>query len=87
MFFKAYINFKNFCYLSRFRIIPVQSFGSHIRLQPPRLGLRCRTLVNFYREGIFYFLSKIILIFFDDTVQYLAAVLGSASDIALPGLV
>jgi hypothetical protein len=67
-FFKEYIDFKIFLYLRRFGVISVQSFESHISPQPPGLGLRCITLVNFYREGLFYFLSKIILIFFDDTV-------------------
>jgi hypothetical protein len=39
-FFKEYIIFKNFCYLRCFGVIPVQSFGSHIRPLLPGLGLR-----------------------------------------------
>jgi hypothetical protein len=40
MFFEEYISFKIFCYLRHCRVIPVQNFGSHIRPQPPGLGLR-----------------------------------------------
>jgi hypothetical protein len=40
MFFEEYINIKIFRNLSRCRVIPVQSFGSHIRPQPHGLGLR-----------------------------------------------
>ncbi len=46
MFFEEYINFKKFCYLRHCIVIPVQSFGSHIRTQPSGLGLNhdsCRT--------------------------------------------
>ncbi len=38
-FFEEYINFKNFHSLKHCGVTPVQSFGSHIRPQPPRLGL------------------------------------------------
>jgi hypothetical protein len=40
MFFEEYINFKILRYLRRCGVIPVQSFGSHIRPQPPGLGLK-----------------------------------------------
>jgi hypothetical protein len=39
-FFEDYINFKNFRYLRRCGVIPVLSFGSHMRPKPPRLGLK-----------------------------------------------
>jgi hypothetical protein len=39
MFFVEYINFKIFLYLRRCGVIPVQSFGSHIRPKPSGLGL------------------------------------------------
>ncbi len=39
MFFKENINFKNFRHLRWCGVIPVQSFGSHIRPQPTGLGL------------------------------------------------
>jgi hypothetical protein len=39
MFFEEYTNFEAH-YLSHCRVIPLQSFGSHIRPQPHRLGLR-----------------------------------------------
>ncbi len=38
-FFEEYINFKIFSYLSHCGVIPVRSFGSHIRPQPHGLGL------------------------------------------------
>jgi hypothetical protein len=38
-FFDKYVNFQNH-YLSRCGVIPVQSFGSHIRPQPHGLGLK-----------------------------------------------
>jgi hypothetical protein len=38
-FFEEYMNFENH-YLSHYRVIPLQSFGSHIRPQPHGLGLR-----------------------------------------------
>jgi hypothetical protein len=38
-FFEEYLNFKNFCNLSHCGVIPVRSFGSHIRPQPHGLGL------------------------------------------------
>jgi hypothetical protein len=44
--FKKYINFKIFRNLRRCGVIPVQSFGSHIRPQPPRLGLK-QKLISF----------------------------------------
>ncbi len=31
MFFKEYMNFNNFCYLRRYGVIPVPSFGNQIR--------------------------------------------------------
>jgi hypothetical protein len=37
-FFEKYVNFQN-RYISRCGVIPVQSFGSHIRPQPHGLGL------------------------------------------------
>jgi hypothetical protein len=37
-FFEEYMNFETH-YLSPCRVIPLQSFGSHIRPQPHRLGL------------------------------------------------
>jgi hypothetical protein len=37
-FFKEYMNFETH-YLSHCRVIPLKSFGSHIRPQPHRLGL------------------------------------------------
>jgi hypothetical protein len=40
MFFEEYINFKIFHSLSHCEVIPVQSFGSHIRLQLQGLGLK-----------------------------------------------
>jgi hypothetical protein len=40
MFFEEYINFEMFRYLRRCGVIRVQSFGSHIRPQPPGLGLK-----------------------------------------------
>jgi hypothetical protein len=40
MFFEKYINFKNFQYLGRCGVIPIQGFGSHIRPQQSGLGLR-----------------------------------------------
>jgi hypothetical protein len=47
MFFEEYIHFKIVNYLSHCGVIPVQSFGSHIRPQPHGLGLKydiiCRT--------------------------------------------
>jgi hypothetical protein len=39
-FFEEYINFKIVHYLSHCGVIPAQSFGSHIRPQLHRLGLR-----------------------------------------------
>ncbi len=39
-FFEEYINFKIFRNLSCCGVIPVRSFGSHIRLQPHRLELK-----------------------------------------------
>jgi hypothetical protein len=39
MFFEEYINLNKFCYLRRCEVIPVQSFRSHIRPQPSKLGL------------------------------------------------
>jgi hypothetical protein len=39
MFFEEYINFTNFSYLRHCGVVPVQSLGSHIRLQPSELGL------------------------------------------------
>ncbi len=39
-FFDESINFKIFCYLSDFGVMPVQSFGSDIHPQPPRLRLK-----------------------------------------------
>jgi hypothetical protein len=38
-FFEEYTNFDAH-YLSHFRVIPLQSFGSHIRPQPHGLGLK-----------------------------------------------
>ncbi len=38
-FFEEYITFKIFRNLSHCRVIPVRSFGSHIRPQPHGLGL------------------------------------------------
>jgi hypothetical protein len=38
-FFEEYMNFKTH-YLSHYRVIPLQSFGSHIRPQPHGLGLK-----------------------------------------------
>jgi hypothetical protein len=38
-FFEEYIYFKIFCCLRHCGVIPVQSFGSHIRPQPPGLWL------------------------------------------------
>ncbi len=38
-FFEEYINIKIFRYLSHCGVIPVRSFGSHIRPQPHGLGL------------------------------------------------
>jgi hypothetical protein len=40
MFFQEYINFKIVHNLSHCGVIPVQSFGSHIRPQPHGLELR-----------------------------------------------
>ncbi len=39
MFFEEYINFNIFRNLSHCGVIPVRSFGSHIRPQPHGLGL------------------------------------------------
>ncbi len=39
-FFEEYINLKKIHYLSHCRVIPLQSFGSHIPPPPPGLGLR-----------------------------------------------
>jgi hypothetical protein len=39
-FFEEYMNFKIFCYLRLGGVIPVQSFGSNIRPQPPGLGFK-----------------------------------------------
>ncbi len=38
-FFEEYMNFESH-YLSHYRVIPLQSFGSHILPQPHGLGLR-----------------------------------------------
>jgi hypothetical protein len=38
-FYEEYINFKIFCNLRRYGVIPVQNFGSHIYPQSPGLGL------------------------------------------------
>ncbi len=38
-FFEEYMNFETH-YLSHCRVIPLQSFGSHIHLQPHGLGLK-----------------------------------------------
>jgi hypothetical protein len=38
-FFEEYIIFKILHYLRHCGVIPVQSFGSHIHPQPPKLGL------------------------------------------------
>ncbi len=49
MFFEEYINFNIFRYLKRCAAIPVLSFGSHIRLHLPGLGLnRCLFLMAFF---------------------------------------
>ncbi len=48
-FFKEYINFKIFRNLSHCGVIPVQSFGSHIRPQPHGLGLRVYEI----KQGVF----------------------------------
>jgi hypothetical protein len=42
LFFEEYINFKIVHSLSHCGVIPVQSFGSHIRPQPHGLGLTGR---------------------------------------------
>ncbi len=42
-FFEEYINFKIFRNLSHCGVIPVRSFGSHIRPQPHGLGLKRRS--------------------------------------------
>ena len=38
-FFEEYMNFETH-YLSHYRVIPLQSFGSHIRPQPHGLGFK-----------------------------------------------
>jgi hypothetical protein len=48
-FFEENINFKIFHNLSHCGVIPVQSFRSHIRLQPPGLGLITELSVNFLK--------------------------------------
>ncbi len=45
-FYEEYINLEMFCYLRRCGDIAVQSFGSHIRPQPPGLGLSKYSLTN-----------------------------------------
>jgi hypothetical protein len=42
-FFEEYVNFKIFRNLSHCGVIPVRSFGSHIRSQPHGLGLKNET--------------------------------------------
>jgi hypothetical protein len=44
---EEYINFKNFCYLRRCGVIPVQSFGSHIHSQPSGFELKCYSSLKF----------------------------------------
>jgi hypothetical protein len=44
MFFEEYINIKIFRNLSHCEVIPVRSFGSHIRPQPHGLGLSTNNL-------------------------------------------
>ncbi len=55
-FFEEYINIKNFRKLSHCGVIPVQSFGSHIRPQPHGLGLKglCHEALNFTLKSQFY---------------------------------
>ncbi len=48
--FEEYINFKIFCFLWHCGVIPVQSFRSHIRPQPPGLGLNV-FIENFVSGG------------------------------------
>ncbi len=43
-FFEKYTNFKIFRNLSHCGVIPVRSFGSHIRPQPHGLGLNLKTI-------------------------------------------
>jgi hypothetical protein len=45
-FFEVYTNLEG-PYLSRYRDIPLQSFGSHIRPQPHGLGLSCYSERNY----------------------------------------
>ncbi len=51
MFFEKYVNFQNH-YLSHCGLIPVQSFGSHIRPQPHGLGLSLppRAIMHYERD-------------------------------------
>jgi hypothetical protein len=42
--FEQYINFKIFRYFGHCGVIPVQSFGRHLRPQPPGLRLRAYKL-------------------------------------------
>ncbi len=44
-FFEEYINIKNFRNLSHCGVIPVRSFGSHIRPQPHGLGLKLPVII------------------------------------------
>ncbi len=45
-FFEEYIYFTIFCNLSHCGVIPVRSFGSHIRPQPYGLGLNLRKIIT-----------------------------------------
>ncbi len=56
-FFEKYVNFPNH-YLSHCGVMPVQSFGSHIRPQPHGLGLRCRNKFYDLKRKLYFNLKN-----------------------------
>jgi hypothetical protein len=76
-FFEEYINFKIFRNLSHCGVIPVRSFGSHIRPQPHGLGLiyLCgvwyifKNLFNFYLLFKFWRFAELHILIFSTRIR------------------
>jgi hypothetical protein len=76
MFFEEYINIKNFRNLSHCGVIPVQSFGSHIRPQPHGLGLN---VLKIFLSGVLKRVIMMARIWINILyiIQYLTVILAS----------